>query len=76
MYSTHFSVTTIPETQIDVKPKIKTEPTGIGPGTDDAPIKTEDDEGFTYLMNRKTRRQVVKELGENGRTCPVTLQTW
>ena len=36
---------------------------GSGTGTEDPPaIKIEDDEGFTYVMNKKTRRQVLKKL--------------
>ena len=48
--SIHFSVKTIPETQLE--PKIKVEPDS----------QLQDDDGFTYVMNHKTRRQVIKTL--------------
>ena len=35
---------------------------GSGTGTEDLPIKIEDDEKFMYVMNKKTRRQVLKKL--------------
>lgn len=41
-----------------MKPQVKVEPTG----TEDSSTEIEDDEGFTYVMNRKKRRQVLKNL--------------
>ena len=43
-----------------MKPAVKVEHTGDG--TEHSPIEIEDDEGFTYVMNRKKRRQVLKNL--------------
>ena len=43
-----------------MKPQVKVEPTGTG--TEDSSTEIEDDEGFTYVMNRKKRRQVLKNL--------------